>query len=444
VNAESAGTTASVAPEVDGVTSMAIATKPAETQSTQIETWEGAVEELRGLVSDRALTGETMLLNMGPHHPSTHGVLRLLLELDGEEIVTCLPDVGFLHTGIEKNIESKQYEKAVTLTDRMDYLSPMSNNTVFCMAIEKMLGLDVPERAQHIRIMCLELARIASHLVWLGTHALDMGAMSVFLYCFREREMILDMFEMLSGQRLMGSYIRPGGVWRDLPDEFLPALQNFIEIFPRKVDDYEALLTNNPLWRDRTEGIGVVEPEQALAWGMTGPSLRGSGVNWDIRKATPYLGYENYRFEVPLGEHGDVYDRFYVRILEFRESISILQQAIKNVAPKGVFRSDNRKYVPPPRAELGRSMEAVIHHFKLWTEGFSVPDEEVYVAIESPRGEIGCYLHGTGGTKPRRVHFKTPSFMHISALGKMSEGHMIADLVGIIGSVDIVLGDSDR
>ena len=422
---------------------MALATKPAEAQSTQIETWEGAVEELRGLVSDRALTGETMLLNMGPHHPSTHGVLRLLLELDGEEIVTCLPDIGFLHTGIEKNIESKQYEKAVTLTDRMDYLSPMSNNTVFVMAVEKLLGLDVPQRAQVIRVICLELSRISSHLVWLGTHALDMGAMSVFLYAFREREMILDMFEMLSGQRLMGSYMRPGGVWRDLPDEFLPALQAFVEIFPRRVDDYEALLTNNPLWRDRTEGIGVVEPEEALALGMTGPSLRGSGVNWDIRKAAPYSGYENYRFEVPLGEHGDVYDRFYVRIQEFRESIKIIQQAMKAI-PGGAFRSDNRKYVPPPRAELGRSMEAVIHHFKLWTEGFSVPDEEVYVAIESPRGEIGCYLHGTGGTKPRRVHFKTPSFMHISALGKLSEGHMIADLVGIIGSVDIVLGDSDR
>lgn len=416
---------------------------PAERPLKEAKTWEGNLEELRGLVSERALTGETMLLNMGPHHPSTHGVLRLLLELDGEEIVTCLPDIGFLHTGIEKNIEAKTYEKAVTLTDRMDYLAPMSNNTAFCMAIEKLGDIDVPERAQVIRVICLELTRLNSHLVWLGTHALDMGAMSVFLYCFRERERILDMFEMLSGQRMMGSYIRPGGVWRDLPEEFLPTLDEFLSYFPRKVDDYEKLLKNNPIWRDRTEGIGVVEPEQALALGMSGPSLRGSGVNWDLRKAMPYSGYENYDFTVPLGDHGDVYDRFYVRIEEMRESVKIIQQAVKRL-PKGPFRTQNRKFAPPPRAELGRSMEAVIHHFKLWTEGFSLPDEEVYVAIESPRGELGCYLHGTGGNKPRRVHFKTPSFMHISALGTIAEGHMIADLVGIIGSIDIVLGDSDR
>lgn len=425
---------------------MALATRPTKENAglqTDMSEWQGSLDELRGLVSERAMTGETMLLNMGPHHPSTHGVLRLLLELDGEEIVTCLPDVGFLHTGIEKSIETKTYEKGVTLTDRMDYLAPMSNNAAFCMAIEKLGGIDVPERAQVIRVICLELTRLNSHLVWLGTHALDMGAMSVFLYCFRERERILDMFEMLSGQRLMGSYFRPGGVWRDLPDEFLPTLEPFLDYFLTKVDDYERLLTNNPIWRDRTEGIGVVEPEEALALGMSGPSLRGSGVNWDIRKAMPYTGYENYEFNVPLGEHGDVYDRFYIRILEMRESVKIIRQAIKRL-PKGPFRSQNRKFVPPPRAELGRSMEAVIHHFKLWTEGFSLPDEEVYVAIESPRGEIGCYLHGTGGTTPRRVHFKTPSFMHISALGKIAQGHMIADLVGIIGSIDIVLGDSDR
>jgi NADH-quinone oxidoreductase subunit D len=410
----------------------------------QAETWEGSLEELRGLVSDRALTGETMLLNLGPHHPSTHGVLRLLLELDGEQIVSCVPDVGYLHTGIEKNIESKTYEKAVTLTDRMDYLAPMSNNMVYALAVEKLGGLDVPERAQIIRVICLELTRLNSHLVWLGTHALDMGAMSVFLYCFREREMILDMYEMLGGQRMMSSYIRPGGVWRDIPEEFLPTLTRFVDLFPRRIDDYELLLTNNPIWRDRTEGIGVVEPEEALALGFSGPSLRGSGVNWDIRKAMPYSGYETYEFDVPLGEHGDVYDRYYVRILEMRESLKIIRQAMKRLTPTGPFRSENRKFVPPPRAELGRSMEAVIHHFKLWTEGYTLPDDEVFVSIESPRGEIGCYLHGTGGNKPRRVHFKTPSFMHISALGKITPGYMIADLVGIIGSVDIVLGDSDR
>ncbi len=404
---------------------------------------EASLEELRGLVSERAMTGETMLLNMGPHHPSTHGVLRLLLELDGEEIVSCLPDVGFLHTGIEKTIESKSYEKGLPLTDRMDYLSPMSNNMAFSLAIEKLVDLDVPERAQAIRVICLELARIASHLVWLGTQAMDLGGMSVFLYCFREREKILDMFEMLSGQRMMSSYIRPGGVWRDIHPDFLPALEAFLADFPRRIEDYEALLTLNPIWLDRTQGIGIVEPELALALGMTGASLRGSGVNWDIRKATPYSGYEKYDFDVPLGEHGDVYDRYLVRIQELHESMKIIRQAVDTL-PGGAFRSENRKFVPPPRSHLGQSMEAVIHHFKLWTEGYPAPDEEVYVAIESPRGEIGCYLHGTGGNRPRRVRFKTPSFMHIQAIGHIATGHFIADAVAIIGSVDIVLGDCDR
>ncbi len=413
-----------------------------ENQATE---WVGSLDDVKNLVTERALTGETMLLNMGPHHPSTHGVLRLLLELDGEEIITCLPDIGFLHTGIEKTIESKSYEKGVTCTDRMDYLAPMSNNAAFCMAVEKLVGLDVPERAQVMRVICLELTRIQSHLVWLGTHAIDLGAMSVFLYCFREREKILDLFEMISGQRMMGSYIRPGGVWRDFPKEFVPTVEAFLDDFPRRIDDYELLLTTNPLWLDRTQGIGVIEPDVALAWGFSGPSLRGSGVNWDIRKAMPYLGYENYQFDVPLGEHGDVYDRYLCRIHEMRECVKIIRQTLKRLPEaKGGFRSDNRKFTPPPRSELGHSMEAVIHHFKLWTEGFNAPDQEVYVAIESPRGEIGCYLHGTGGNKPRRVHFKTPSFMHIQGIPLMSENHMIADLVAIIGSVDIVLGDCDR
>lgn len=407
-------------------------------------TWEGNVEQLRGLVSERALTGETMLLNMGPHHPSTHGVLRLLLELDGESIVTVLPDVGFLHTGIEKNIEDKSYEKGVPLTDRMDYLSPMSNNMAFCLAVEKLVDLDVPTRAQVIRVICLELSRIASHMVWLGTQALDMGAMSVFLYCFREREYVLRIFELVSGQRMMGSYFRPGGVWRDIPEDFIPEVTRFIEYFPAKVDDYEALLVNNPIWKDRTQGVGVLEPDLALSLGVTGASLRGSGVNWDVRKAMPYSGYETYDFDIPLGEHGDVYDRFMCRLGELRESVKIIKQALKRLTKKGEFRSSNRKYTFPMRSELGQSMEAVIHHFKLWTHGFDAPNEEVYVSVESPRGEIGCYLHGTGGNKPRRVHFKTPSFMHIQAIPAMAEGHMIADLIAIIGSVDIVLGDCDR
>src|SRR5215831_1986982 len=407
------------------------------------ETWQGTVEELKNLVTPRAFTGETMLLNMGPQHPSTHGVLRLLLELDGENVVSCIPDVGYLHTGIEKNMEAKTYEQAIVMTDRMDYLNPFGNNLVYNLAIEKLAEIDVPERAQVIRVIVAEMTRINSHLVWLGTHALDLGAMSVFLYAFREREMILDMFEMLSGQRMMGTYFRPGGLWRDAPDEFVPTLTAFLDYFPGKVDDYEALLVNNPLWIDRTQGIGEITPEDALEYGCTGPTLRGSGINWDIRKAIPYSGYENYEFDVPLGDHGDVYDRFYLRVQEMRQSVRIIQQALKRL-PKGPFRTQNRKFAPPPRAELGQSMEAVIHHFKLWTEGFKVPKGEVYVSIESPRGELGCYLSGDGGTRPHRVHFRTPSFVHLGALAKMSQNAMIADLVAIIGSIDIVLGDCDR
>lgn len=414
--------------------------------SANLTEWEGTVQELQGLVSPRALTGETMLLNMGPQHPSTHGVLRLLLELDGETVVSCVPDIGYLHTGIEKNMESKTYEQAITMTDRMDYLNPMGNNLVYCLAIEKLAELDVPERAQIVRVLLAELTRINSHLVWLGTHCLDMGAMSVFLYAMREREMILDIFEMVSGQRMMSTYFRPGGLWRDVPDEFIPAVKAFIDYFPAKVEEYETLLVNNPLWIDRTQGIGVITPEDAIAYGCSGPTLRGSGVNWDIRKAMPYMGYETYQFDVPLGEHGDVYDRFYIRMQELKESVRIIRQAVERLEKtKGPFRSQNRKYVPPPRSELGRSMEAVIHHFKLWTEGFSLPEGEVYVSVESPRGELSCYLSSDGGTRPHRVHFRTPSFVHtMGAIPKMSEGGMIADLVGVIGSVDIVLGDCDR
>jgi NADH-quinone oxidoreductase subunit D len=405
--------------------------------------WEGDIEQLKGLVSERAISGETMVLNMGPQHPSTHGVLRLLLELDGETVVNCVPDIGYLHTGIEKNMESKTYEKSIVMTDRMDYLAPLSNNLVYCLAMEKLFDLDVPPRAQYIRVLLTELTRINSHLVWLGTHALDIGAMSVFLYCFREREKILDIFEMVSGQRMMSTYFRPGGVWRDLTAEFEPAVRDFLKYFPPKVDDYEKLLTNNPLWLDRTQGIGYMSAEDAIKLGCTGPTLRGSGVNWDIRKAIPYSGYENFDFDVPLGQHGDVYDRYMVRIVEMRQSLRIVQQALDNL-PDGPFRSNNRKYVPPPRSELGHSMEAVIHHFKLWTEGFHPPKGEVYQRVESPRGELGCYLVSDGGTKPWRVHFRTPSFIHLSALPHMSKGYLIADLVGIIGSVDIVLGDCDR
>ncbi len=404
---------------------------------------EVTLEEFRHLVSERALSGETVLLNMGPQHPSTHGVLRLLLELDGETVINCIPDIGFLHTGIEKNMEAKTYEKAEVMTDRMDYLSTLSNNLAYCLAIEKLADLDVPPRAQTIRIILTEMQRIASHLVWLGTHALDLAAMSVFLYCFREREQILDILEMCSGQRMMTTYFRPGGLWRDTPAGFEEAVRQFIRIFPKRIDEYESLLTKNPIFMDRTKNIGKISATEAVRWGLTGPSLRGSGTAYDLRKMQPYSGYEQYEFIVPTGNNGDVYDRYFIRMEEMRQSLKIVTQAMDKL-PMGPVRSNNRKYVPPPRAELGTSMEAVIHHFKLWTEGFNLPKGYVYCLVESPRGELGCYLESDGGPKPQRVHFRTPSFVHLQALPVLAKGHLVADLVAIIGSVDIVLGDADR
>lgn len=407
---------------------------------------ESALEELKHLLSPRALTGETMVLNMGPQHPSTHGVLRLILELDGEIIVNAIPDIGFLHTGIEKNMEAKTFLKALVMTDRLDYLNNLGNNLTYCLAVEKLVGVDVPERAQIIRVILAELQRIGSHLLWLGTHATDIASQSPLFYCFREREHILDIFETISGQRMMTSYIRPGGLWRDVTPDFEDAVRWFMDYLPPRLDDYEALLTNNPIWLDRTRGIGVISAEDALAWGLTGASLRGSGVNFDVRKAMPYSGYEQYEFDVPLGENGDVYDRYRVRMQEFRQSLRIIEQALarlKKVGP-GPVMTANRKVAPPPRAELGRSMEAVIHHFKLWTEGFSAPEGEVYVATESPRGELGVYLRGDGGPRPHRVHFRTPSFINLQALPVLVKNHYVADVVAVIGSIDIVLGDVDR
>ncbi len=402
-----------------------------------------SMDEVKHLVSERAMQGETVLLNMGPQHPSTHGVLRLLLELDGETVVNCIPDIGFLHTGIEKNMEAKRYEQAEVMTDRLDYLNTMGNNLAYCMAVEKLVDLDVPPRAQAIRVVMVELQRIASHLVWLGTHALDLGAMTVFLYCFREREMILDIMEMISGQRMMTTYFRPGGLWRDVPVGFEEAVRQFLRIFPARIQQYEDLLTKNPIFIDRTRGIGVVSKEDALRWGLTGPPLRGSGVPYDIRKVRPYSGYEQYDFEVPTREEGDVYARYLVRIEEMRQSLRIIRQALDKM-PYGPVRSNNRKFVPPPRSEIGHSMEALIHHFKLWTDGFPAPKESVFVSVESPRGELGVYLEGDGGNKPYRVHWRTPSFANLQTLPMLAKGHLVADLVGIIGSVDIVLGDVDR
>jgi NADH-quinone oxidoreductase subunit D len=411
---------------------------------TQLQ--EVTLDEIRHLVSDRAIEGETMLLNMGPQHPSTHGVLRLLLELDGETIINCIPDIGFLHTGIEKNMESKTYQKAEVMTDRMDYLNTVGNNLAYCLAIEKLVDLDVPERAQVIRVVLTELQRIASHLVWLATQSLDLAAQSVFLYCFRERETILDILELVSGQRMMTTYIRPGSIWRDVPEAFYEAVDDFVSNFPKRIAQYEGLLTKNPLYIDRTKNIGVISAEEAVAWGLTGPTLRGSGVAYDLRKALPYSGYEEYDFIVPTETAGDVFARYQVRMEEMRQSLSIVKQGLKRLKEtKGApVHSNNRKYVPPPRSEIGVSMEALIHHFKLWTEGFNAPTGYVYFPVESPRGELGCYLESDGGPKPYRVHFRTPSFLHLQALPKLSEGHMVADLVAIIGSIDIVLGDADR
>ena len=401
------------------------------------------VDQYKHLVSERALTGETMLLNMGPQHPSTHGVLRLLLELDGETVLNCIPDIGYLHTGIEKNMEAKTYLKAEVMSDRLDYMNTMGNNLAYVLAVEKLVELDVPPRAQAIRVILTELQRIASHLVFLGAFGLDLAAMSVFLYCFREREAILDIAELCSGQRMMTTYFRPGGLWRDVPVEFEAAVRNFLKIFPKRVDEYETLLTKNPILLDRTVGIGKLDIATALQHGATGPMLRASGLNWDLRKARPYSGYEQYDFNVPTRTEGDTFARYIVRIEEFRESMKIVEQAL-NKLPMGPVNSDNRKFVPPPRSELGVSMEALIHHFKLWTEGFPAPKASVYSAVESPRGELGVYLEGDGGPKPQRVHWRTPSFDNLSAIEKMVRGHLVADLVAILASIDIVLGDIDR
>lgn len=404
---------------------------------------EVSLDEFRHLVSERALTGETVLLNMGPQHPSTHGVLRLLLELDGETIINCIPDIGYLHTGVEKNMEARRYEQAEVMTDRLDYLNTVGNNLVYCLAIEKLGGIDVPPRAQAIRVILVELQRLSSHLFWMGTHALDLAALSTFLYCFRERELITDILELCSGQRMMTTYFRPGGLWRDVPDEFEITVRRFIRYLPGRIAQYESMLTRNPIFLDRTRNIGVISGEDAIRWGLTGPTLRGSGPNYDVRKAYPYSGYEQYEFEVPTASEGDVYARYLVHVAEMHQSIRIIQQALDKL-PVGPYRSNNRKFVPPPRGEIGVSMEALIHHFKLWTEGFSLPKGAVYLPVESPRGELGVYLESSGGAKPHRVHFRPPTLMHLQALPLLAKGHQVADMVAIIGSIDIVLGDAER
>ncbi|MCL5947172.1 MAG: NADH dehydrogenase (quinone) subunit D [Chloroflexi bacterium] len=384
-----------------------------------------------------------MLINMGPQHPSTHGVLRLQLELDGETVVRCTPHVGYVHTGIEKTIESRNWQQAVPCTDRMDYLCPLINNLGYCLAVEKLLQCEIPPRAQVARVILSELTRIASHLVWLGTHALDIGAMSVFLYCFRERESVLDLFDLTTGQRMMTSYIRIGGLAHDLRPDFPEAVGKFCEIFPSRVDEYEGLLKENEIWQERTMGVGVVTAEQALAIGLAGPNLRACGVPWDLRKDMPYTGYEQYSFEVPVETAGDAYARFRVRMREMRESVKIIQQAL-NKLPEGPFRTEDRKVSLPPRIELNTSMESLIHHFKLVTEGILVPAGEVYQAVESPRGELGFYVVSDGTNHAYRCHVREPNFVGLQALPLMMEGGLVADAVVCIGSLDPVIGGTDR
>jgi NADH-quinone oxidoreductase subunit D len=385
----------------------------------------------------------TMILNMGPQHPSTHGVLRVILEIDGENVVRIMPDIGYLHTGIEKTCEAKFYQQVVPLTDRIDYLCPLTNNLCYALAVEKLLGLEIPPKAQWLRVLLNELTRINSHLVWLGTHALDIGAMTVFLYCFREREDILRMFEMVSGQRMMTSYFRIGGIALEPPLGFFDFAKDFAARFPSKVDEYENLLTGNPIWGMRTKGVATITAEDAIALGASGPTLRGSGVDIDLRRDMPYSGYENFQFQVPLGTEGDVFDRYMCRVRELRESIAIVKQALDGM-PEGPIKANAPKVVLPDREKMKTEMEALIYHFKIITEGFSVPTGEVYQAVESPRGEMGYYVVSDGTAKPYRVHMRAACLANLQLLPTMCEGGLIADVVAAIGSIDIVLGEIDR
>jgi NADH-quinone oxidoreductase subunit D len=392
---------------------------------------------------DDPIADKTMILNMGPQHPSTHGVLRLVLEIDGEAVVSCAPDIGYLHTGIEKTCEAKFYQQVVPLTDRIDYLCPMTNNLAYCLAVEKLLDLQIPERAQYLRVLLNELTRIQSHLVWLGTHALDVGALTMFLYCFREREELLRIFENVAGQRMMTSYFRIGGVSLEPPIDFYQQVRNFLTIMPSKIDEYEGLLTGNPIWIGRLKDVGFLSAADAIALGVTGPPLRASGVDWDLRRDMPYSGYEKFDFKVPVSQVGDVWARYEVRMLEMRESVKIAWQALDGLPP-GRIVADAPKIVLPDREQMKTQMESLIHHFKIVTEGFAVPKGEVYQAVESPRGEMGYYVVSDGTAKPYRVHMRNPSFATLQALETMCKGRLLADVVAVIGSIDIVLGEIDR
>ncbi len=392
---------------------------------------------------DTETTGHNLILNMGPQHPSTHGVLRLILEIDGEMVVRALPDIGYLHTGIEKSAESKFYQQVVTLTDRIDYLAPMTNNLCYVLAVEKLLGLEVPRRARWVRVLLNELTRLNSHLVWLGSHALDIGAMTVFLYCFREREELLKIFEYVSGQRMMTSYFRVGGLALEPPLGMLERVRTFLDAFPAKIDEYENLLTANAIWIGRTRGVGVISAADAVALGLTGPCLRASGMPLDLRKDNPYSSYDEFDFNVPVRTEGDVYARYLVRVEEMRESVKIARQALEGM-PEGPWKAEVNGVVLPDRDRMKSEMEALIYHFKIVTEGFRVPPGEVFQAIESPRGIMGYYIVADGTAKPYRCHMRAASFANLQALPRMIEGRLIADVVAVIGSIDIILGDVDR
>jgi len=388
-------------------------------------------------------SSEIMTINMGPQHPSTHGVLRLVIELDGEIIQKITPHIGYLHRGVEKLSEHRTYHQTIPLTDRLDYLAPMSNNLGYVLAVEKLLGIEVPERAQVIRVIMAELTRLKSHLVWIACHALDIGAMTVFIYAFREREMIMSLYEKISGARMTSNYFRVGGLSADVYDGFEKDVREIVETFPGHFDTYEGLLTKNTIWLNRTVGNGVISAEDAIDYGITGPALRGSGVDWDLRRDNPYSGYEKYQFKVPVGEKCDTFDRYKVRLVEMREAVNIIRQALDSLKPGPVL-ADAPKVTYPPKEQVYNTIEGLIHHFKIASEGFPVPEGEVYQSVEAPKGELGFYIVSDGGTKPYRMRIRPPSFVNLGAIEKMAKGSMIADLVAIIGTLDIVLGEIDR
>ena len=385
----------------------------------------------------------SMIINMGPQHPATHGVLRLVLELDGEVVVKVTPHIGHLHRGVEKLAEHRTYHQVIPLTDRLDYTNAMGNNLAYVLAVEKLLGIEVPRRARYIRVMMAELQRMAAHLIWLGTHALDVGAMTLLFYNFRDREEILKIFEETAGGRLTPTYLRVGGVAKDLPDGILPRIRAFVDAFPQKMKEYETLLTKNIIWLKRTRGVGPISAEDAVNYGVTGPTLRGSGVKWDIRKALPYSSYDEFEFDIPVGTNGDVYDRYLVRLREMEWSNRIVGQVLDRL-PAGPFLADDPQVVLPPRDDVHKDIASLIRHFKIASEGFRPPEGEVYASIESAKGELGFYLLSDGTNKPVRMRIRPPSFFNLGALPRMVEGCLLADVIATIGSIDIVLGEIDR